>query len=163
MGKWIVVGGLIIQIFFFGYFMVVSGIFFLRLSKNPTRRSESKDIPWRLHMLVLFTASILIFTRSVFRVIEYVQGPNGYLLSHEVWLYIFDASIIAVVVLLFNIVHPSQITALLRGRSAVYQVLKVEEKAKLCGLDDEEEQAGKQMDMAHLMQNARTEYTSIRA
>lgn len=48
--------------------------------------------------------------RSVFRVIEYVQGNAGYLLSHEVFLYIFDALLMLAVMLLFNWNHPSEVT-----------------------------------------------------
>lgn len=48
--------------------------------------------------------------RSVFRVVEYLQGNAGYLLSREVFLYIFDAVLMLAVMVLFNWVHPSQVT-----------------------------------------------------
>ena len=47
--------------------------------------------------------------RSVFRVVEYAQGSDGCLLHREVWLYIFDALLMVVVMLLFNVIHPSVI------------------------------------------------------
>lgn len=57
--------------------------------------------------------------RSVFRVVEYLQGNAGYLLSHEVFLYIFDAVLMLGVMVLFNWVHPSEVTeAYLKRRSA---------------------------------------------
>jgi hypothetical protein len=58
---------------------------------------------------------MLIMVRSVFRLAEYLQGNNGYLLHHEIFLYIFDAVLIFVAVLVFNICHPSEIGQLLAG------------------------------------------------
>lgn len=59
-----------IQLFFFGFFMVVSVIFYARISRRPSARSKVTAIPWRTHMWVLFIASGLIMIRSVFRVVE---------------------------------------------------------------------------------------------
>ncbi len=114
-GQHIVVGGLVLQILFFGLFMIVTLVFHLRVQKAPTARSASHDVPWRKHLHALYFASILIMIRSIFRVIEYVQGNAGYILSHEVFLYIFDSVLMLGVMVLLNIVHPSEIYALLRG------------------------------------------------
>ena len=89
-------------------------------------------------MWVLLVASALIFIRSVFRVVEYVQGTKGYLLRHEVYTYIFDAALMFGVVVLFNVVHPSRITGLVTGKGVVRKVFCVEKKSKLSGLQDEE-------------------------
>lgn len=53
--------------------------------------------------------------RSVFRVVEYLQGFSGYLLSHEVYLYIFDSVLMFFVMVIFNVVHPSEVVALVNG------------------------------------------------
>lgn len=131
-GKWIIVGGLFIQVIFFACFMLVTAMFFSRLRKTPTPRVKTSTIPWRVHAVALFTISTLIFVRSVFRVIEYLQGTDRYLLRHEIWLYIFDATLMAAVLLLYNIVHPSQITSILTGKRAVSHVvcLKVSTKVQ---------------------------------
>lgn len=52
--------------------------------------------------------------RSVFRLVEYLQGNNGFLLHHEIFLYIFDAVLIFMAMAIFNIFHPSELTHLLR-------------------------------------------------
>lgn len=137
-GKWIIVGGLVVQLFFFGFFMVVAATFYRRIGRQPTQRSKSGDVPWRLQMWVLLVASALIFIRSVFRVVEYVQGTKGYLLRHEVYTYIFDAALMFGVVVLFNVVHPSRITGLVTGKGVVRKVFGVEKKSKLSGVRDEE-------------------------
>jgi RTA1 like protein len=149
----------VVQLLFFGFFMVVSVVFYWRLNRKPTRRSKSGEVAWRPHMWLLFTASLLIWIRLVFRVVEYVQGPDGYLLSHEIYMYIFDAILMAAVVLLFNVVHPSQITALLSGRKAVCQVLGVENKAKLVSQEEDvEEQTHQFRDVMPMAALGRSEY-----
>ncbi|KAL8991708.1 MAG: hypothetical protein Q9169_007724 [Polycauliona sp. 2 TL-2023] len=110
-GKWIIVGGLLIQLVFFGNFIVVAGRFHNNLHKSPTPISESGSIPWRRTLGFLYATSGLIMIRSVFRVVEYVQGDHGYLLRRELWLYIFDAALMAGVMLLFNAVHPNRVGA----------------------------------------------------
>ena len=73
---------------------------------------DIEALPWRRHMYVLYVTSFLILVRSMFRLVEYVQGEDGYLLSREVFLYAFDAALMLVVMGLFNVVHPSQVTRL---------------------------------------------------
>lgn len=46
------------------------------------------------------------------------QGNDGYLISHEAFLYIFDALLMLMVMVIFNVVHPSEINATLRGPGA---------------------------------------------
>ncbi|PKS06253.1 hypothetical protein jhhlp_006999 [Lomentospora prolificans] len=108
-GEQIILGGLGIQILFFGFFIVVSFIFHLRIRRKPTRRSYALTTPWKGLLYVLYTSSILIMIRSVFRIIEYVMGSDGELLSKEVYLYIFDAVPMFVVCVIFNWFHPSRV------------------------------------------------------
>jgi hypothetical protein len=135
-GEQIIIGGLFVQLIFFGLFIVVSGVFHYRLVRNlplkkrysplslfKSRRSSPSihtsstvsraslsELPWKRHLYTLYLASALIMVRSIFRVVEYIQGNAGYLLSHEVYLYIFDATLMFFVMLAFNWTHPSQIT-----------------------------------------------------
>lgn len=69
-------------------------------------------------MHVLYFASLLILVRSVVRVVEYIQGNTGYILSHEVFLYIFDATLMFIAIAVFNFVHPSQ---LIPGRKRAHE------------------------------------------
>lgn len=64
-------------------------------------------IPWSRYMMVLYTGSALILIRSAYRVVEYVQGSTGYLQSKELFVYIFDASLMVLCCILFNVYHPS--------------------------------------------------------
>lgn len=60
-------------------------------------------VDWKRHFVVLYVASALILIRGVFRVIEYLQGNSGFLISHEAFLYIFDALLMAAFMFIFLI------------------------------------------------------------
>lgn len=113
-GSKIIIAGLFVQLFCFGCFIVISVAFHLAINKQPTGRSAS-DIPWRKHLKALYLGSALIMVRSIFRAVEYLQGFNGYLLSHEVYLYVFDALLMIFVMIWFNWVHPAEILSPVRG------------------------------------------------
>ncbi|KAF4499652.1 RTM1 [Fusarium agapanthi] len=116
-GAKIIIGGLFVQLIFFGVFIITAIAFHRAISANPTARSSS-GLPWQKHMLTLYIGSFLIMVRSLFRAIEYLQGFDGYVLRHEAFLYIFDACLMFSVMVLFNWFHPSEITEILNGRGA---------------------------------------------
>lgn len=103
LGEKIIIAGLWVQIVVFGFFVVASVLFNVRLVRAPTISSERGDVAWRRHVGVLYAASGLILVRSIFRVVEYLQGNKGYLISHEIFLYVFDAILMAAVMLLFAV------------------------------------------------------------
>ena len=118
LGQDIIVAGLFIQIVGFGIFILVSLLFHKRMHANPTLVSMQPDMPWQKHVYTLYFASLLIMIRSIVRVIEYVQGNAGYILSHEVFLYIFDGTMMFIAVAVFNVIHPSE---LLPGRKMLHE------------------------------------------
>lgn len=91
--------------------MVVTVIFHRRIARKPTPRSETLTVPWRRFLMVLYAASTLILIRSIFRVVEYVQGRDGELQSKEVYFYVFDAALMFLVAVLLNVHHPNRIIA----------------------------------------------------
>lgn len=106
-GQKIVLIGLFIQIIFFGAFVIVSIIVHRRIDREPSQRSLAS--PWRTHMKVLYSVSVLIFVRCIFRVVEYIQGFNGWLISHEWTLFVFDGSLMVLVLVLLYWKHPSSL------------------------------------------------------
>ncbi|KAG4275410.1 hypothetical protein FPRO04_14396 [Fusarium proliferatum] len=101
MGEKIIIAGLFCQICIFGFFIITAMLFHYRINKAPTRVAERGDIPWQRYLRVLYITSFIILIRSLFRVIEYLQGNDGYLISHEVFLYIFDTILMATVMAIF--------------------------------------------------------------
>ncbi|KAF2018817.1 RTA1-domain-containing protein [Aaosphaeria arxii CBS 175.79] len=113
-GENMIIGGLFVQLFFFGFFVVTSAVFQYRgrahLNKLP------KHIVWKKHIYVLYLTSTFILIRSVFRVVEYLQGNNGELLRKEVFLYVFDAVLMLAVAVSMNVVHPGDLAILIKQK-----------------------------------------------
>jgi hypothetical protein len=109
-GEKIIIAGLFCQICVFGFFMITAIVFHGRISKAPTRMARRGGIPWQRYLYVLYIASFIIMIRSVFRVVEYLQGNSGYLISHEIFLYIFDTILMAAVMFIFLIWYVEQLS-----------------------------------------------------
>ncbi|CAG7947950.1 unnamed protein product [Penicillium nalgiovense] len=114
--------GLIIQIIFFGLFIITSIIFHVKLVKNGSRVLQQRQVPWKKHQTALYMGSLLIFVRCIFRYIEYNQGNSGTLLQHEFYSYIFDAALMLLVMVAFNVVHPAEISRLMEERKGGYRM-----------------------------------------
>ena len=125
-GPNIIIGGLVIQVLFFGFFMISSAVFHMRMHRDPTPYSLSIPLRWSEIIYVLYAASLLILVRSIFRLIEYAQGNDGYLISHEVFLYIFDALLMFATMLVFHVVHPSELNVWLKGKGMYTRGIKVQ-------------------------------------
>ncbi|KAJ5752139.1 hypothetical protein N7520_009056 [Penicillium odoratum] len=108
-GKVAVVAGLAIQLISFSLFWYTAIIFDKRIRRSPTHESLLPGIPWKKSMYMLYVVSALIMIRSIFRIIEYVLGNDGYPLQHEWTLYIFDSVPMAIVMVIFYIWYPSDI------------------------------------------------------
>ncbi|KAF2187906.1 RTA1-domain-containing protein [Zopfia rhizophila CBS 207.26] len=172
-GEKLIIVGLFLQLAFFGFFIVVAGLFHFRLLKDnpppkpltphqyerntsPRRLTDSSttaisptlsqlnihELPWIRHIYVLYAASALIMVRSVFRVIEYLMGNNGPLLRKEVYLYIFDAALMFLVMVLFNWVHPSQVTEIYQKRKDGEAAASMELRERYLGGEEEGKRSG---------------------
>ncbi|RAL06701.1 RTA1 domain-containing protein [Aspergillus homomorphus CBS 101889] len=125
-GSNIIVVRLVVQIVFFGFFIVTTGLFHLRMNKQPTTYSPSSGINWQKLVWTLYAASILILVRSIYRLVEYVEGFGGYLLSHEAYLYVFNALLMFVMMLFSHVVHSSELNTWLRSGGLVSRAFKFE-------------------------------------
>jgi hypothetical protein len=72
-GENIILGGLILQILIFAFFVVVASIWQRRLSAQPTAAAAA-ELPWKKYMGFLYAASLFITVRNLCRVIEYAMG-----------------------------------------------------------------------------------------
>lgn len=57
-------------------------------------------------MWALYAACVLILVRSIFRVVEFVQGNAGFIMRHEYLLYVFDAVLMALTGIVLGLVFP---------------------------------------------------------
>jgi hypothetical protein len=120
LGQHMVTAGLFIQVIFFGLFIIVACLFHHRISRSPTTTSQQIAVKWERHLIILYIGSGLILFRSIFRIIEYIQGFNGYILGHEIFLYIFDGVLMLSMMVLFNVWHPGQMISGRRKGSEQY-------------------------------------------
>ncbi|KAH7376785.1 RTA1 like protein-domain-containing protein [Plectosphaerella cucumerina] len=99
-GKIVLVIGLVFHILLFGFFWVVAWVFHRRMLKDPSA-SAVANRDWEKTLRMLYSVSALIIFRSVFRAIEHVMGVDGYLLSREWPLYVFDSIPMLAVMVIF--------------------------------------------------------------
>ncbi|KAM0106891.1 hypothetical protein ACP6JB_007472 [Aspergillus fumigatus] len=111
-GEHIVIAGLAIQLLWFGFFVVVASLFHWRVVRHPKYtisndlRSQGSGISWSTLMWALYAACVLILVRSIFRVVEFVQGNAGFIMRHEYLLYVFDAVLMALTGIVLGLVFP---------------------------------------------------------
>ncbi|KAL2849431.1 RTA1 like protein-domain-containing protein [Aspergillus pseudodeflectus] len=105
MGQNIAIVGLFIQLIFFGFFFAVSVVFCRRV--ETTKRVKIVHLPYGALLYVLFLVSALIIIRCLYRIVEFVQGSDGYLMKHEAYLYVFDTVPMFVVQAIFHRFHPA--------------------------------------------------------
>ncbi|WKT40374.1 RTA-like protein [Fusarium oxysporum f. sp. vasinfectum] len=82
-------------------------------------QSAEPSIRWRHYLTTLYITSGFIWVRSLFRVIEYLDGNDGYLMRTEAFMFVFDATLIWIVMVWMNWYYPSEIGLLLRNEIPV--------------------------------------------
>lgn len=113
-GEHVTIGGLCVQLLFFTIFVITSVVFHVRIRSKHTQRTlgiqrdrSGKTVrSWESVLWGLYIASILILVRSIFRLVEYAQGNDGYLISHEVFMYVFDGALMFFAMVAMNVFHP---------------------------------------------------------
>jgi RTA1 like protein len=124
LGEKLIKIGLAIQLVFFGFFVVVASIFHFRARKagygarNSSNGNGARG--WESLLWSLYIVSALILVRSVFRLVEYGGGSQGYLISHEAFLYIFDACLMCIVPVVMALIHPSEVLGSKVNRDSGY-------------------------------------------
>ena len=121
-GRHIIRIGLAVQVIFFVLFLITAVRFHFRTNRHPTDRSRHPEIAWKRHMYVLYTASVIILLRCIYRFVEYQmekEGEHGYLLANEWPTYVLDSVLMLGVMVLFFVLHPSQVTALRHAQGRV--------------------------------------------
>ena len=104
-GSDIVLAGLAIQVVIFCFFLILTWNFQIRFS----RQEGHVEFHWKKHIGVLYTVSIVFLVRNIVRIVEFLQGGDGFIVTHESMLYVFDGSFMFLVVLSFVIMHPGRL------------------------------------------------------
>lgn len=121
-GQWIVVAGLIVQVFAFGYYMLVAVRFQTHIRKASERgiyHGRTMNLGGGLFNFIrlahverilaaLHISSALIMVRSIYRLAEYIEGREGWLATHEWTFYIFDTLTMFLVMVVLAAIYPPQ-------------------------------------------------------
>ncbi|KAJ4290059.1 hypothetical protein N0V88_006563 [Collariella sp. IMI 366227] len=107
----LVLAGLVFQIVLFATFCAVAVRFQARMSRDPRVEWVSAGTRWEEVLYMLYAVSALMMLRSVFRVIEFILGEDGYLLGIEWPLYVFDTLPMFLVMIIFWQWFPSTVKA----------------------------------------------------
>ena len=107
LGEGIVVGGLAFHIVIFGVFWATATIFQVKMRRAVAEHSLPHNSKWQQILYMLYSSSALIMGRSIFRMIEFIMGHDGYLLSTEWPLYVFDSVPMVIVMVIFCWRFPS--------------------------------------------------------
>ncbi|GEQ66616.1 hypothetical protein JCM33374_g279 [Metschnikowia sp. JCM 33374] len=73
---------------------------------NPQYQNIRYRALYSYYPLAVSLAVVLVYIRCVYRVVELKQGYSGYLMSHEIYLFVFDSLLIAETGLIFIPFHP---------------------------------------------------------
>ena len=133
LGSRVVLAGLLVQIIIFGVFVVVALIFHRRLHAMPTHKSREPSSHWERIMYTLYATCALILVRNIVRMAEFVEGFQGFVILHEVFLYVFDGVPMAAVLITFLIWYPSNISK--RARTAKLNMWSEESDLDLSNLE----------------------------
>lgn len=77
LGENVIIVGLLIQLVGFALFISVTAIFHRRIAQDTRGRRLRHAVSWAKVLWILYGVSVLILIRSLFRVIEYIQGYDG--------------------------------------------------------------------------------------
>jgi hypothetical protein len=111
LGQKVILAGLFAQLIFFGFFLIIAIVFERRIMKSGMRYTIPKygKHTWRALLLLLLAAAVVIIERCVYRVIEFGQGQDGYLMTHEVFMFIGDAAPMFFVQAVFHLIHAGDV------------------------------------------------------
>ncbi|EEY20914.1 RTM1 [Verticillium alfalfae VaMs.102] len=110
LGRNLIIGGLIAQLvalslFTFSNFHAHHHARRLAMAKG----GGSIPLDGARYFGVSYAATLAMLTRALVRGVEYLQGGDGFVMRHEVFLYLFDAVPITLILALYIFIHPGRL------------------------------------------------------
>lgn len=97
LGQNIILAGLGLQILVFSIFVSCAAVFHSRVILRGLLRTIPPSLCLIPMLMLLYLCSVLIMVRNTYRLVEYRQGQDGYLQSHEWPVYGLDLAFMAVI------------------------------------------------------------------
>jgi hypothetical protein len=126
LGRIIAVIGVIIQLGAFGVFTIIAARFHSvsrRFGGPPEPLADGAQVnkpsllqstrsrlqnSWKSELWAVNFSCLFILVRSIYRLIEFIEGRDGYLLNHEWPLYVLDAVPMLAVCIVYNFAPPGR-------------------------------------------------------
>lgn len=108
-GRIILIAGLVVQLCALSVFIITSLYLYLRVRKEAGPFLDSSFVRWRRYFRTIEAVTVVMIIRSIVRAVEYLQGQGGFVISHEIFIYLFDALPMFLVMLFFLVVHPGRL------------------------------------------------------
>ncbi|KAI8836981.1 RTA1 like protein-domain-containing protein [Chytriomyces cf. hyalinus JEL632] len=108
LGLRIMMAGLVVQVISFAVYLGIAVIFYKRakiLAQGGKAALVDRQA-WRTIFMTLMASGMMVFLRSVFRIIEFSYGFRGFIATNEVYMYVFDFGLMMLALLAFNVNHP---------------------------------------------------------
>ncbi|KAI9154943.1 Protein RTA1 [Paramyrothecium foliicola] len=103
----ILLAGIIVQFSALTIFMLQLVVIELRIARDPPSVLRlAPDIKWRRYFRAIGATAVLSIVRAIVRAVEYLQGNKGEIMTNEWYLYVFDAALMFLVMVVFLAVHP---------------------------------------------------------
>lgn len=95
-GKYVALVGLVVQLFFFGCFLVTTCYVWAKpiYTVEQSRKDKSPRAAKIKVLSVAVITTILLYVRSIYRVVEFADGYGGKIYSAEWAFYVFDTIVI---------------------------------------------------------------------
>lgn len=101
-GEYVIKVSLVMQACTFGACVLVLGVWHIRASQRALVTEKLRPL-----ILALYASSALITSRCIYRIVEYFQGPDGEVCSHELYFWIFEAVFMLLKSEFLSIIHPA--------------------------------------------------------
>ncbi|KAI1071649.1 hypothetical protein LB507_005309 [Fusarium sp. FIESC RH6] len=108
-GRTILIAGLVVQLVALTIFILTSVYLYIRITQETGPFLDGSFVRWRRYFRTIEAVTGIMIVRSIVRAVEYLQGQGGFVISHEVFIYLFDALPMFLVMLLFAVIHPGRL------------------------------------------------------
>ncbi|KAJ5103076.1 RTA1-domain-containing protein [Penicillium argentinense] len=99
------VAGIVFQLISTSVFVYCAFDFLRRATRmGLLKMTEMGPITYMIGAMVV--SVVVIYIRSIYRVVELAEGWDGYLITHEVYFVVLDGAMMVIAVAVFNFAHP---------------------------------------------------------
>ncbi|KAJ5489215.1 hypothetical protein N7539_004105 [Penicillium diatomitis] len=122
-GKKVVLAGLIFSLLVFIIFVAVAVSFHRRLQRQPTAvLGANPDLSWKRYMWSLYVACAALAIRNLVRTIQFGANRTADINTKEVYIYVFDAFLMALSMGVMVVYHPGLLVKKARRAVKVAQL-----------------------------------------